>query len=87
MLYGFGDSFNQYKETINLINDIVNSFMISVVNKCVHINPTKLSVHTLIYVLRSHSNMVNRVEELLKSNEEINAARKQRLNDEKKWFT
>lgn len=50
------------------------------------VNPNKFDVETLLYVLRRDKKKIERIEELLKMNKEINTAKKQRLDDEKKWF-
>ena len=84
LLFGFGeDSDEVYKETIDLIEELVSDFVIKTAREAADIGrPGKISIDDLLYLIRNDSRKSSRAIQLVRMNEQIKEAKKQ-FDDEK----
>merc|ERR1712087_157305 len=82
MMYGFGDSKTPYKESINLIEEIILEFMADVTLSALKTSKkNRLTVEDVLFVVKDDMMKSSRIVDLLRMNERLKAA-KQNLEDE-----
>lgn len=77
MMYGFGDDQNPYTETVDMLEDLVISFIGSIVLQALEIGRVgRVTVEDVMYLVRQDPRKYARVKDLLSMNEELKRARK-----------
>jgi len=73
MLYAFGDTQQSYRETVDLIEEIVMEYIRNTILSAMKYNLSgKLTLESMLFVIRNDSKKLGRVEELLKMWDEVN---------------
>ncbi|KAK9826807.1 hypothetical protein WJX81_002869 [Elliptochloris bilobata] len=86
IMYGYGDTATPYKETVDLVEDIVVEYVSALAHKAMAGAAGKggrMLPEDLLYLLRKDPHKFARAQELLRMNEEIQAAKKVYDDDEK----
>ena len=90
VLYGYGDEYNPLPETVSLMNQIVQEYILAVTDEACDVAAEhgvkpggKLEVESVLYVMRRDERKSQRIKELLSMQREITETRNQRLKDEK----
>lgn len=83
MMYGFGDTENPLKETVELMDDLVTEYINDMTCKAMRVSNRRgrLQTEDLVFLIRKDRKKFSRVAELLRMNEEIKKAKKM-LGDE-----
>lgn len=77
MMYGFGDDQNPYTETVDMLEDLVISFIGHIALEALEIGRTgRVTVEDVMYLVRRDQRKYARVKDLLSMNEELKRARK-----------
>ena len=77
MMYGFGDDQNPYTETVDMLEDLVISFIGHIALEALEIGRTgRVTVEDVMYLVRRDQRKYSRVKDLLSMNEELKRARK-----------
>lgn len=77
MMYGFGDDQNPYTETVDMLEDLVISFIANIVLQALEIGRVgRVTVEDVMYLVRGDPRKYARVKDLLSMNEELKRARK-----------
>ncbi len=77
MMYAFGDSSEMMSETVEMMENFVFECIYDVFVKGHKSQRSRLNVNDVKFALRHNPKMLNRVEELLRKNDEIERMRKQ----------
>lgn len=79
MMYGFGDDIAPYKESVDLVEEMMTDFMIETMNKAMAASALKggkPNTEDLLFLVRKDPRKYNRVKELLFLQKEIVQAKK-----------
>mmetsp|Transcript_571 Transcript_571/g.1060 ORF Transcript_571/g.1060 Transcript_571/m.1060 type:complete len:98 (+) Transcript_571:170-463(+) len=78
MMYGFGDAEQPLPECMEMVEDLITSFMMNVTHQTAALSGHrgKLRIEDLLWLIRKCPKMYNRALELMAKNEEIKRARR-----------
>ena len=77
MMYGFGDDQNPYTESVDMLEDLVISYITEVICKAMDVGKSgRVQVEDVMYLVRADAKKCARVKDLLSMNEELKRARK-----------
>ena len=84
MMYGFGDTKEPDKETVELVEDTTVDFITNFAHRCMEVSAQrgKLQTDDLLYLIRNDEKKLQRVNELLDMNAQLKEARKNFDTDE-----
>ena len=84
MMYGFGDTKEPDKETVELVEDMTVDLITNVAHRCMEVSAQrgKLQTDDLLYLIRNDEKKLQRVNELLDMNAQLKEARKNFDTDE-----
>jgi len=83
MMYGFGDQKTPLKESVDVVEQMVREYMISVSSKMVEVSHVsgELDIGCLSFVVRHDSAKSRRIQELMELKKEIMKHRKSKLDN------
>ncbi|DBB12530.1 TPA: Transcription initiation factor TFIID subunit 13 [Trebouxia sp. C0006] len=79
MMYGFGDDRTPYKESVDLVEDMVMNYVVDTWQKTLasaHSRSTKVSEKDVIFLLRKDKKKYKRARELLYLEDQFNIAKR-----------
>lgn len=84
MMYGFGDTKEPDKETVELVEDMTVDLITNFAHRCMEVSAQrgKLQTDDLLYLIRNDEKKLQRVNELLDMNAQLKEARKNFDTDE-----
>ncbi len=83
MMHGFGDDREPLQESVDLIEQMVVDYMVTLVRQALRVSSTKLKTEDLLFAVRKDRPKYERAQTLLKINRELLQLRKPTLNFEK----
>eukprot|EP00941_MAST-03F_sp_MAST-3F-sp1_P005985 g5985.t1 len=85
MMYGYGDSSEPLPESISLVGEIVENYIIKMTEKTERVarvqGRTQIDLNSFLFLLRRDVAKMERVRELIWLNSEIKKARRKQLED------
>ena len=76
MLHGFGDDPNPYKETVDLVEDLIVQFVQEMTLKAASVGVKgRVRLEDIVFLIRKQQKKYDRVKDLLTMNEELRKAR------------